>query len=153
MLRALLGSVVLAAVLSAPTTAQVNYVTFADLGTTGCGPTLAGTWESISVGNGIRINLTVTTEQEAPAVVLFLSAAPILPGLPIDYIFGQNYNCLLHIDPVFTQAHQALNYSYTWSKSLGAWWGSAYVQFVEVYFGPPLEVKLTNVLEVTRPRV
>jgi hypothetical protein len=151
MLRALLHSVALSAALTVPAFAQGDTVSFSNLGTAGCGPTLAGTYENLGPGNGLRISLTVTTEQTDGYVVLFISDAAIIPGLPIDFVFGQNYGCNLYLAPVFSQAHQAHLNTYVWSRSLGGWWGTAYVQFAEVFLGSMLEVKTTNILEVYRP--
>ena len=150
MLR-ILSTFALTAALAVPIAAQANTVSFSDLGTTGCGPTLVGSFYTIGQGNGLFIELTVTTEQVAPPVMLFISASPIVPGLPIDGIFGQNYGCVLNLNPVFSQAHQALGNTYVWNRSLGGWWGTAYVQFAEVFLDGGLEVKTTNLLEVTRP--
>ncbi len=152
MIRTLVSSLALTAALCVPATAQANYVNFSDLGTTGCGPTLAGTYTTLGQGNGIQIDLTVTTEQDNAVVLIFIGDAAIIPGLPVDFVFGQNYGCLLYTDPVFTQSHQASAHTYDWSRSLGGWWGTAYVQFVEVFLDTAsLEVKTTNLLEVNRP--
>ncbi len=151
MFRTLLSTLALTAALSVPATAQANVVQFSDLGTSGCGPTLSGDYQTLGNGNGIRIDLTVTTEQSNGVVLLFIGDAPILPGLPIDPFFGQSYGCLLYTNPVFSQSHRAQGGVYVWSRSLGGWWGTAYVQFAEVFLGTSIEAKTTNLIEVHRP--
>lgn len=152
MFRTLLRSAAVLTALSVPAFAQGNSVSFQSIGT-GCGPTLAGSFDTIGQGNGLRLDLEITTVNPNAIVgVLIGGPSPLQNPFPIDFIFGQSFGCTLGVDPIFAQTHQASGNTYRWSRSLGSWFGTATAQFVEsATVNGVIEVRTTNVIQLTRP--
>jgi hypothetical protein len=139
--RSLRSFVLALTTLAVPAAAQFGPVTATPYGPS-CGPTLSA--DVSQTGNTHRIAFTVSQAAPNSVVILWIGTDEY------DVLFP-DFGCTVLTSAVFIQNHRTdPTGSYVWARSLGDWFGTAYVQFANVTLSPmgDLQIATTNGIRV-----